>query len=181
MPEYVHIFNLIFGYGAIVAQVLCLLVLFLLFFGPKENKLLTIIKENFVTIGFIFSLLIALSSLFYSQIVGFAPCALCWWQRVFIFPQVFLFGVAYFKKDKGILSYSFPLLITGMVIAFYHNYIYYFGEGLAPCDSSGVSCVQRLVNEMGGYISIPSLSLTSFVILITILLVVKFYKKENVL
>ena len=180
MPEYVNTFNFIFGISAILAQFICVLVLFFLFLGPKENKFLDFIKNNFISLGFLVSFGTTLASLFYSQIVGFAPCYLCWMQRIFMFPQMFLFGVAFLKKDYKVISYSFPLLIVGTIFSLYHNFVYYFGEGLAPCDASGVSCVQRLVHVLGGYISIPSLSLTSFFILITILLVAKFYKKESI-
>lgn len=105
-----------------------------------------------------------------------------------MYPQVFLFGIAYFKKparpdgrsggDTSVAGYAMPLLIIGTLIAIYHNFIYYFTEYAGPCDASGVSCVQRLVSEFNGYISIPMLSLTVFVSLITLLLVARFYKKE---
>ena len=94
-------------------------------------------------------------------------------------PLVFLFGMGWYKKDKSIAYYAAPLFIIGALISIYHNYIYYFGEGSAPCDASGVSCVQRLVSEFSGYISIPMLSLTSFLGIITIILVAHFYNKEK--
>jgi len=60
------------------------------------------------------------------------------------------------------------------------SFVYYFGDaGNVPCDASGVSCYQRLVSEFGGYISVPTLSLSAFVALLTILLVAHFYKKED--
>jgi len=48
-----------------------------------------------------------------------------------------------------------------------------------PCDATGVSCYQRLVSEFGGYISIPMMALTAFFGLLTLLMVVHFYKKED--
>ena len=56
--------------------------------------------------------------------------------------------------------------------------MYYFADtGNLPCDASGVSCYQHLVSEFGGYISIPMLALTSFLALVTIVLVAHFYNK----
>ncbi len=171
--------NLFVAVGAVVLQVVTLLVILLLIFSRRENKILSFIKENFLSIGFLLSLVPLLVSLFYSDVIGFAPCKLCWLQRIALYPSCLLFGLAWWKKDRNISFYIFPLLVFGSLVALYHNFIYYFGEGIAPCDSSGVSCVQRLVSEFGSYISIPSLSLTSFVSLIVLLAVVYFYKKDN--
>ncbi len=171
MPDWIHIFNLTLGILAVVLQVISVAVLILLIFAPKENEVVLFIKKHFLFFGFLTSLFVVLLSLFYSEFLHYAPCFLCWLQRIFMFPQVILLGIAYFKDDRKIVIYSFPLLLIGFLIAAYHEYIYIFSEGAGPCDASGVSCVHRLVSEIGGYISIPMLSLTSFAALMAILLV----------
>lgn len=178
--DYLHYVNIFLGTSGIALQVFSLVAIFFLIFGSKtkDNRYLVFIKKNFLLIGFVISLAGVLSSLFYSNVIGFVPCSLCWWQRIFIYPSLVLFGLAYFKKDRRIYYYIFPLLVLGSLFSIYHNFIYYFGEGNAPCDASGVSCVQLLVNEFGGYISIPMLALTSFFALLTLLAVAHFYKKE---
>lgn len=177
--EYLHYFNLLLGISGIVLQILCITAILSLFFGPQKNKYLLFVKEHFLLIGLLISMAGVLSSLFYSNIIGFIPCYLCWWQRIFLYPSFILFGLAYFKKDRNISYYIFPLLVLGSLVSIYHNFFYYFGEGTAPCDASGVSCVQALVSEFGGYISIPSLALTSFVSLLVLLAVAHFYKSED--
>ncbi|MFA6274243.1 MAG: disulfide bond formation protein B [Candidatus Paceibacterota bacterium] len=179
MTEYVHYINLLLGISAIILQIFCVVAILLLFLYSKENKFLAFIKKHFLLLGFIISFFAAVFSLFYSEIVGYLPCNLCWLQRIFIFPQVILFGMAYIKNDRKVAHYAFPLLITGFLISVYQIFIYYFTKGLVPCDASGVSCAQRLIDEIGGYISFPMLGLTSFVVLITILFVARFYKKEQ--
>ena len=176
--ENIHYLNLFLGTGAIIAQILSVVTLGLLFLGPKENKYLAFIKNNFLTLGLIFSVA-PIFSLVYSEIIGFLPCFHCWVQRIFMFPQAFLFLVAYIRKDRNVFFYSLPLLLAGLADAIYLNYLYYFGDFNAPCDASGVSCVKEYVSEFGGYISIPMLALTSFVVLITINLVAYFYQKNN--
>ncbi len=177
MSPALHYLNVVLGFGAILSQIACVIVIGLLLFGSK-NQILSFIKEHYLLIGFIISLGAVLISLFYSDVIGFAPCKLCWLQRIALYPACILFGLAWFKKDRSISYYIFPMLVLGSLVAFYHNFIYYFGEGVAPCDSSGVSCVQRLVSEFNGYISIPSLALTIFAVLLTLLAVVYFYRKE---
>jgi disulfide bond formation protein DsbB len=97
-----------------------------------------------------------------------------------MYPLVFIFGSAIWYKDRRIVKYTLPLLAVGFIISIYHNLGYYFGEASSlPCDASGVSCYQQIVSEFGGYISVPMLSLSSVVALITIVLVAHFYKKED--
>ncbi|OGI76939.1 hypothetical protein A3B85_00115 [Candidatus Nomurabacteria bacterium RIFCSPHIGHO2_02_FULL_37_13] len=148
--------------------------------GPKKNAFLNFIDKHYLSLGFIISLFASLFSLVYSEIVGFVPCYLCWYQRVFTFPLFLIFGMAIWHKDRKIVKYVLPMLSIGFVISVYQNFIYYFGNtGNLPCDASGVSCYQQLVSEFGGYISIPMLALSSFLALITIVLVAHFYKKED--
>lgn len=178
--ENVHYLNMFLGGGAILLQVLSVIALFLLFIGPKKNKYLAFIDKHYLQLGFLVALLSSLFVLVYSEIIGFLPCYLCWYQRVFMFPLVFIFGVAIWTKDRKVVKYTLPLLLVGFVISLYQNFQYYFADlGSLPCDASGVSCYQRLISEYGGYISMPMLALTSFFAIITIVLVAHFYKKAD--
>jgi disulfide bond formation protein DsbB len=179
-PENIHYLNLFLGSGAIILSVCALVALFLLFIGPKKNIYLAFIDKHYLTLGFIISLTATLFSLVYSEIVGFLPCYLCWYQRIFLFPLFFIFGMAIWHKDRHIVRYVLPLLSVGFMVSVYQNFMYYFGStGNLPCDASGVSCYVQLINEFGGLISFPMLSLMTYVSLITIVLVAHFYKKED--
>jgi len=181
----IHYLNLFLGAGAIVLQILAVIALFLLFFTSKgslkRNIFLNFIEKHFLIIGFLVSFFASFFSLVYSEIINFLPCQLCWFQRIFLFPQVFLFGIALWKKDKSVIKYSTILLCIGFAISIYQNLKYYFSDiSNLPCDASGVSCYQHLISEFNGYISIPMLALTSFFVLLVITLVVHFYKKGTI-
>jgi disulfide bond formation protein DsbB len=180
--ETLHYINMLLGLGAIVLQVLSLLAIIFLLFGSKnnsENKYLSFIKNHFLEIGFFITLSAVLVSLFYSEILNYVPCFHCWVARIFIFSQAVIFAVALSRRDGNVFFYSLPLTLLGLADALFLNYKYYFNPNSAPCDASGVSCVQQLVSEWGGYISIPMLALTGFVALLTLLLVVHFHQREN--
>lgn len=165
-------------------QIFSVITLFLLFFRPKEkikNSYLDFIDRHFLVLSFLISLFSSIFPLVYSEIIHFPPCVLCWWQRIFMFPLPFMFGVAFWDKDRRVIRYALSLLCAGFLISVYQNFFYYFGENSSlPCDVSGISCYQHLVSEFGGYISIPMLALTAFISLLTLLAVVHFYKKENI-
>jgi len=181
----VHYLNLFLGIGAILLQIFAVIALFLLFFSSpniasKKNRILFFIEKHFLIIGFLIASLASFFSLVYSEVIGFPPCELCWYQRIFLFPQVFIFGIALWNKDKNIIKYSMPLLVVGFFISIYQNLIYYFGNSSnIPCDASGISCYQHLITEFNGYISIPMLALTSFFVLIILGIIVHFYGKKT--
>lgn len=181
-PQAIHYLNVFLGLGAIVLQILSVITLILLFFGSKRNIFLDYINKHFLVLSFGISLFASVFPLVYSEIIGFQACSLCWWQRVFMFPTLFLFGTALWDKDRRVIRYVASLLSIGFLISIYQNFFYYFGANSnLPCDASGISCYQRLVSEFGGYISIPMLALTAFFALLTLLAVAHFYGKKNVL
>ncbi len=178
----IYFLNLFLGSGAILLQIFSVVALFLLFFRNKENSrnfYLDFVDKHFLPISFLLALFASIFPLVYSEIIHFPPCVLCWWQRVFMFPLVLMFGVALWDKDRRVIRYVLPLLCAGFLVSVYQNFFYYFGEkSNVPCDASGVSCYQHLVSVFGGYISIPMLALTVFFVLLTLLAVAHFYKKE---
>lgn len=123
------------------------------------------LKENILYLVFAVALLSMLGSLFFSEVQKFPPCSLCWYQRIVMYPIVFILGVGIHFKDKYIYRYVLPLSIIGIVIGIYHNLLYYeiLPESAAPC-MLGVSCTTKYI-EWFGFVTIPLLSLISFAII----------------
>ncbi len=111
-----------------------------------------------------------LGSLFFSEVMEFVPCVLCWYQRVLMYPLVIIFLVGLFPLDKKVIKFSLPLVIIGWLISLYHNLLYYgiIPENISPC-SKGVSCSTVYIKWFG-FISIPLLALASFTILLILLI-----------
>jgi len=114
-----------------------------------------------------------LGSLFFSYVMGFAPCVLCWYQRIFLFPLVIILAVGLFPIDKNLVKYALPLAIAGWMTTLYHNLLYarIIPESIQPC-SQGVSCTEEYIN-LFGFLSIPMLSLLSFSTIIALLIIFK--------
>ena len=108
------------------------------------------------------ALLATLGSLYFSEIMKLPPCVLCWFQRIMLYPLVFIIGTGIIRKDPNMPYYALPLSITGLLIAVYHNLLYYgiIPESITPC-STGISCTTRQI-EILGFITIPLLSLLAF-------------------
>src|SRR3989338_4553134 len=139
----------------------------LLNFVIKNKRLNQWLADNTLLFAFIVALTATSGSLFYSEVMGYDPCKLCWFQRILMYPQVILWGLALIKKDRKIVDYGLTLSIIGALIAAYH---YLLQIGLAPsidCGAVGYAaqCSQRFVMEFG-YITIPMMALTAFVMII---------------
>ena len=114
-----------------------------------------------------------LGSLFFSDVMGFAPCVLCWYQRICIYPLVLIFGAGLFSFDAGVIKYSLPLAVAGWFIALYHTLLYsgLIPKSIQPC-SEGVPCTEKYI-ELLGFLSIPLLSLLTFSAIIALLFILK--------
>ena len=114
-----------------------------------------------------------LGSLFFSEIMNFAPCVLCWYERVCLYPLVVIVSMGLFSFDKGVIRFSLPLAVIGWLITLYHNLLYYgiIPESIQPC-SQGVSCTEEWISLFGLF-SIPLLALMSFSLIIILLFILK--------
>lgn len=114
-----------------------------------------------------------LGSLFFSDIMDFAPCVLCWYQRVCMFPLVIILARGLFPLDRGVVKYALPLAGVGWLLAAYHNLLHsgWIPADMQPC-AKGVSCTEEYL-ELFGLLSIPALALISFTTQMSILIVLK--------
>lgn len=169
--------NYLVALGAVGMQVLAVF-LFALFFVRRDFPLISKAIGKWGTwISFLIVLVSIGVSLYYSDYLGVIPCSLCWFQRIFLYPQIVLFGVALWKKESArIADYSIALSICGGVIALYQDYIQMVGESPLPCPASGGDCLQRFLFEFG-YVTFPLVAFSAFALLITIML---FVRKQNV-
>ncbi len=116
-------------------------------------------------LGFLISLGGTLGSLYFSEVLKFPPCTLCWYQRICLYPLVFIFGTSIWFDDQEYAKYALPFSIVGIFIAAYHNLIYYgvIPEALSPCTRE-ISCSAKQL-ELFGVITIPLLAFLSFALL----------------
>ena len=137
-----------------------------------------LISKYLLPIIFLVSATATLGSLYFSEILKLPPCALCWYQRIFMYPIAFISAMGIYKKDKNSVVYILTLSLVGLTVAIYHNLLYYgiLPESIQPC-TLGVSCTTRQLDLLG-FISIPLMSLAAFVLIsLSSLLYIKMQKK----
>lgn len=123
-------------------------------------------KENMLLAAWATALIATLGSLYFSEVLGFVPCDLCWFQRIFMYPQTVILAIAAVRKDFAAARYSLALSIVGGVISLYHyslQKIPFFQNYAISCGR--VPCTGQYINWFG-FITIPFLALTAFLIII---------------
>jgi disulfide bond formation protein DsbB len=105
-----------------------------------------------------------LGSLYYSEIAGFVPCTLCWYQRILMYPLTLIMLTGLIKQDEYLPTYVLPFSIIGLGVSTYH---YLIQLGLIPHSaicSVGIPCNLRYVNYFG-FVTISFMALTAFVMI----------------
>lgn len=180
-PQYAPLISLL-GIATLSFNILtAVLILVYLSTMPKKKHVLhkfsDFFRDNSMAIALLITATATVSSLFLSEIVKFPPCTLCWYQRIFMYPQVVILGIALYVNDQKGKFYALALSIIGLAIAAYHVALQYY-PGILPCSSETVSCSLKQF-EYFGYITIPVMSATAFVAIVLVLLFGLRKKSKN--
>lgn len=138
-------------------------IIFLLVSFFLKTKLSKNISKRTILLVFIVSLVATLGSLFYSEIAGYEPCKLCWYQRIFMYPIVLIGAAGILAKAKDTIKYVLFLAIPGFILAVYH-YFYQMSSLNAACTGA-VDC-GFIQFASYGYITIPLMAATAFLMII---------------
>lgn len=97
-----------------------------------------------------------IGSLYYSEVAGFPPCTLCWYQRIAIYPQVVILWVAVWRRDTTVWLNSTILAAVGVAISAWHVVIERNPALAGPCDPAN-PCTLKWVEEFG-ILTIPMMA-----------------------
>ena len=126
-------------------------------------------NTNIIFLCFLIASTATLGSLFFSEIMHFVPCSMCWYQRIFMYPLVLIFLVNLLYPDDKVFKYAISLVVVGLLISIYHNLLMFdiIPESIVPCVS-GVPCSTVYINWFG-FITIPFLSFIAYFMLFILL------------
>lgn len=117
------------------------------------------------------SLIGLLLSLYFGEFLGYEPCALCWYQRIALFPLVLFLGMASFRFDVSIVPYALPLAALGALVAVYQT----LGQMFPSLLKIGAVCGVRHdcsspIFTLFGFLTLPGLSALGFFLIIGLLI-----------
>jgi disulfide bond formation protein DsbB len=114
-------------------------------------------------------------SLFFSEVANFPPCELCWFQRICMYPLTVTTLLAALFNDHRAARYLLPLPLIGAGVSIYHLLVEndVVKQTQACLVSAPGGCAVKWVNEFG-YVTIPTLALTGFLLVLAFLLFAVF-------
>lgn len=113
-----------------------------------------------------------MGSLYFSEVSGFTPCTLCWYQRILMYPLAGLLTLGILRRDPHLPHLVLPFSLVGQGFAVYHFLLQktpYFGSP-SSCGI-GVTCATVWVDWFG-FITIPLLAMVGFMAITTGMLMV---------
>ncbi|MBI4037755.1 disulfide bond formation protein B [Candidatus Curtissbacteria bacterium] len=138
-----------------------------------------IIKRNALYIAFLQAWVATLGSAYFSEIQNLTPCRLCWYQRILMFPLVAILGIAIIRRDKNVAYYVLPLTILGTFIGLYQYLLQMTPlKEINPVSCSETAPCSAIDAIYFGFVTIPFLSMTAFII-ISIMMFLLLLKKKK--
>jgi disulfide bond formation protein DsbB len=136
------------------------------------------LEKNALHIALLQAIVAMIGSLYLSDIKGYAPCVLCWYQRIAMYSLVPILFIGFFRGDEKVYHYVTPIATIGWIIALYHNLLY---TGIITAEEScsyGISCTTAYVEYMG-FITIPLMALTAFSVILVLSIVYRRWLRKN--
>lgn len=130
------------------------------------------VRKFSLYLAWLVSVIATLGSLYFSEIRGFIPCELCWYQRILMYPLVLILGIGTFQNDLSVKRFVLPMAVIGWFVSLFH-YLQQKVPGFAeikPC-SNGVPCSAQYINWLD-FITIPFLAFTAFSMIIVFMLLI---------
>jgi disulfide bond formation protein DsbB len=120
-------------------------------------------------------------SLFYSEVAHFVPCEFCWFQRVLMYPLSILTLLIAARGDNRAARYLIPLPVVGAGTSIYHILIernVIKEPKQCSINVPGGCGINWLSAHSFGYLTIPELALTAFLLLIGFLVLASTGESE---
>ena len=110
-------------------------------------------------------------SLYFSEKVGFAPCKLCWYQRIAMYSIAVISFVAALRNDKNIARYTIVLAPIGLVVSTYHYLLEWYPTLETNVCSLDVPCTSVWFRELG-FVTLCFMAGCAFITVIAVSLAV---------
>ncbi len=167
--------QLFFGLLAVIAWVVIggLVVVRLMAFVSDRGRdawdtLTDAIAPNALALAWFVALLATAGSLYFSEVAGYEPCRLCWYQRIAMYPLVAILAIGAARREGAAAVYAGAIAVIGGLIALYHVAL----EWIPALDTGACSATTPCTFvwfRVFGFISLPALALTAFALILVVL------------
>ena len=119
------------------------------------------LRSVLLPLGLAIAAVATAGSLYYSEVAGYPPCEMCWYQRICMYSLVPVLAVAVARRDRRGGWYALPLAVAGLGLSVYHYQLQLLPDQGSTCDVSA-PCTYQWVDSLG-FVSIPFMAGCGFV------------------
>jgi disulfide bond formation protein DsbB len=126
------------------------------------------VDEAALWIAFLVAATAMAGSLYFSEVAGYIPCTLCWYQRIAMYPLAVILLVAAARGDRGVRCYVGPVAAIGAVISTYHYLVEWYPslEGGGVCAVT-TPCTVPWFRELG-FVTLSFMALCGFAVILVL-------------
>ncbi len=134
-----------------------------------SEKLFNVLYTFRTEIIFALSFGSVIGSLFYSEILHMAPCSLCWYGRITMYPIALISAVALYNNKKDARDYILPLSLLGFIISAYHLAVQAKWVGSYLCSTEATTSCSDVQLMYYGFLTIPMMGIIVYTTIIALL------------
>ncbi len=132
------------------------------------DRVVTTVGPSAYGLAWFVALLATTGSLYFSEVAGFEPCKLCWYQRIAMYPLVIILAIAAARRERAGAVYAAGLAGIGALVSTYHMLLEWFPSLDSGACSATTPCT-LVWFRVFGFISLPTLALTAFALILTLM------------
>ncbi|EGW37651.1 disulfide oxidoreductase [Desulfosporosinus sp. OT] len=125
-------------------------------------------KRVSLYLAWLISIIATCSSLYFSEVFGWEPCKICWYQRIAMYPLVGLLGIAFYRNDRNIAIYAIPLSLSGGAVSLINYLAQKSNKPFLNLFCTDTNCIKEYFNFFG-FITLPLLAFLVFISISTLL------------
>jgi disulfide bond formation protein DsbB len=126
------------------------------------------VGPNAYAMAWFVAFLATAGSLYFSEVAGFEPCRLCWYQRIAMYPLVIVLAIAAARRERAGTYYAAAIALIGALVSVYHVTLEWFPSLDSGACSATTPCT-LIWFRMFGFISLPTLALSAFALILTLM------------
>ena len=120
-------------------------------------------REHAVRLSLLLAGTAMLGSLYFSEVVHYSPCKLCWYQRICMYSIAIVSLVATVRRERRqIAPYVLVLSLVGLTVSVYHYLVEWFPQIETNVCTVDVPCTTIWFRELG-FLTLPSMAGIAFI------------------
>ena len=132
------------------------------------GEIVRVVRENAMRFALLLAGASMLGSLYFSEIADYAPCKLCWYQRICMYGIALVSLVAVVRRERVAAPYVTVLASVGLVISTYHYLVEWFPRLESDVCSLDVPCT-TIWFRVFGFVTLPFMAGAAFLSVIVVM------------